>query len=458
MTLRTCVHIAFAVVCLLSPTWTKAAPPADRSSGGNGPADISFPVDHGNHPLSLSEWWYFNGHLFAGGREYGYELTFFRGTRAIYFIHAALTDVQAQKHPFVRRYMKLGEASCREKNLDVTYGSSWARVDQNGKVNVAFDVPGNRVNLTLESHRAPMMVNGNGVIKMPEGGTSKYYSFTRMRTTGTIETAGGAQSTVTGLSWFDHQWGNFVVLLRPWDWFAFQMEDGTDYNLFSFRAVLGYQTRACANALKPDGSLQVSNRMQLARTAWWKSPRTGDNFVTAWKVTIPDRNEVFDVTTPAPDQEMHRVGLTDLPPPYWEGTVNVIRHNADGSVTRGVGYSEHMPYKKQEDPKEPWYSQRNAPEAELPESKQVPNGQATAGSGYPFPVGRRSQPQGGALAHADESSSAGLEKTMIVRPRGPGLLCPVRRKPILFQNRSAPGFVSKTPSWNSRFHSSRVAQ
>ena len=37
------------------------------------------PADHGPHPDFRSEWWYFTGNLeTAGGRHFGFQLTFFR--------------------------------------------------------------------------------------------------------------------------------------------------------------------------------------------------------------------------------------------------------------------------------------------------------------------------------------------------------------------------------------------
>src|SRR5215213_5293220 len=41
--------------------------------------EFSFPADHGTHDEYRTEWWYYTGHLTtAGGRRYGFELTFFR--------------------------------------------------------------------------------------------------------------------------------------------------------------------------------------------------------------------------------------------------------------------------------------------------------------------------------------------------------------------------------------------
>ena len=41
--------------------------------------NYQFPRDHGAHPDFKTEWWYFTGELHAAdGREFGYEMTWFR--------------------------------------------------------------------------------------------------------------------------------------------------------------------------------------------------------------------------------------------------------------------------------------------------------------------------------------------------------------------------------------------
>lgn len=317
-----------------------AAPPAQRTDFG----PLAFPKDDGVHKNCFAEWWYFNGNLEANGRRFGYELTFFRTAVNVLFVHAALSDVDGGRHPFVRRYVWPGEVSLGKGRLDVRYGPRWAARDDGQAWTVTFDTGAETVELTLTPERAPMIVNGDGIIKMPEGGLSRYYSRTRMATRGRIVAPDGQATAVTGRSWFDHQWGNFIVLFRPWDWFSFQMEDGSDYNLFSFREHTGHASYACTNTLSSRGALGVGTQMALTRDAWWTSPRTGNRFVTGWTIGLADRGETFRVTTPLADQEMPRAGPQDIPPHYWEGTVTVERRDATGRVTRGIGYCEHMPY------------------------------------------------------------------------------------------------------------------
>src|SRR5208282_5956082 len=88
-----------------------------------------FPRDHGAHPDFKTEWWYFTGGLRAAdGREFGYELTWFRegvipkppagASRFIVgdfkFAHFAISDVAAGQFTFAQKISRgaYGEAGC----------------------------------------------------------------------------------------------------------------------------------------------------------------------------------------------------------------------------------------------------------------------------------------------------------------------------------------------------------
>ena len=77
-----------------------------------GPWQWSFPRDHGAHPEYRTEWWYFTGNLKdKDGKQYGYQLTFFRqglafiasqpdnpwSIRDVYLAHFALVDGSSGK-------------------------------------------------------------------------------------------------------------------------------------------------------------------------------------------------------------------------------------------------------------------------------------------------------------------------------------------------------------------------
>ena len=87
------------------------------------------------------------------------------------------------------------------------------------------------IDLTLEAAK-PLTLHGDRGLsqKSPEpGNASFYYSFTRMATQGRMTTPAGSFD-VGGESWMDHEWSTSVLSqdTRGWDWFALQLNDGSE--------------------------------------------------------------------------------------------------------------------------------------------------------------------------------------------------------------------------------------
>lgn len=329
---------ARALLTRLSAPLAAGAPPAVEGGG------FVFPRDEGAHKL-LSEWWYWNGHLKTPeGRSFGFQYCFFRTRVGVHFLHAAITDEATGRFDYFRTYHRPSKARSSEQKLDMDYSGSTARGVGPAQV-LDFQVDDWKVHLALTPTRPQLDINGDGVIDMPEGTTSRYYSRTLLATRGSL-TRGAERFEVSGQSWFDHQWGNFVSLLRPWDWFCIQMDDGTAYNLFSFREGWWHSQRADVNVLEPSEAHHVSKGLVVERDAWWQSPKSGKWYVSDWTLRLPQRGEVLKVTTTQANQEMPRVGWYDFAPSYWEGRMTVTRTKADGSVDHGVSYCEHFPYSR----------------------------------------------------------------------------------------------------------------
>ena len=106
---------------------------------------FSFPADHGPHPESRLEWWYYTGHLDAvGGHHFGYQLTFFRmaltpkpvareskwGTNQVYMAHFALTDVETKRFDAFERQSRgaLGLAGAGAHPFSV-WVENWSAMD-----------------------------------------------------------------------------------------------------------------------------------------------------------------------------------------------------------------------------------------------------------------------------------------------------------------------------------------
>ncbi len=75
-----------------------------------------------------------------------------------------------------------------------------------------------------------------------------------MAATGTV-TLGGETLEVEGDAWFDHQWGDFIsVGGGGWDWFAVNLDDGTDLTLSLVRAADGTYPLVYGTLVDADGT------------------------------------------------------------------------------------------------------------------------------------------------------------------------------------------------------------
>ena len=214
------------------------------------PYRFQFPRDHAAHKQFQSEWWYYTGHLVtASGRRFGYELTFFRvgmrpgdpvlkpgqsrwrGTQ-LYPAHFAITDEAGRRFYYTDRFAReaLGMGAASSEVLDVK-ALDWTlsgralsdpRFEQMTMHAREADGPGGVAALDLvQTPEKPPAVHGHdGVSKKGPCAScaSHYYSYTRLRSRGTL-TLGGERFAVTGLSWIDHEFGSAELQpdQRGWD-------------------------------------------------------------------------------------------------------------------------------------------------------------------------------------------------------------------------------------------------
>jgi len=98
------------------------------------PRQFKFPEDHGVHPGYRTEWWYVTGHLFAGQRRFGYQVTFFRfvidaaedadqpwESDAVWLAQVALSDIEQGEFLTAEQYSREldGISGAAQQALDV---------------------------------------------------------------------------------------------------------------------------------------------------------------------------------------------------------------------------------------------------------------------------------------------------------------------------------------------------
>ena len=324
--------------------------------------DWAFPRDHGSHPPYRIEWWYYTGNLeAAGGRRFGYQVTFFRvgvdpapanpsrwAVRDLYMAHLALTDVAGGRHLTAERLDRggLGWAGARTGTLDVWNGG-WRAALDGGRHRLEARDGDFGVELGLDPGKGPVRHGADGFSRKgpAAGNASYYYSMTRMPTVGRV-LLDGEWLDVTGDSWMDHEFG--TSFLEPgqvgWDWFSIQLDDGADLMVFQLRRSDGEPDEHSAGTwVSRDGVPSGLGRsdVSLLPGRRWTSPSSGAAYPVEWRVEVPGRQARFDVVAALDAQELHTDASTGVT--YWEGAVDVSGQIGDRQVT-GRGYLEMTGY------------------------------------------------------------------------------------------------------------------
>jgi predicted secreted hydrolase len=164
-----------------------------------------------------------------------------------------------------------------------------------------------------------------------------------MTVAGTL-TVEGMDQAVTGEAWMDHQWGNFASYLTGgWDWFAVQLDDGTDMMLYLFRDETEEIGSIEGTLVAPDGTAREldANDVSVDVTASWTSPRTGVTYPHGWTIRLTAVDMTLTLTPTLADQELDTRATTTMI--YWEGEVEVVG-TRNGEPAVGLGYVELTGY------------------------------------------------------------------------------------------------------------------
>jgi len=325
------------------------------------PREFRFPRDHGSHEAYRNEWWYFTGNLDAeSGDRFGYELTIFRfalsptapensgsawTTNQVYIGHFAVTDVARKQFHVGQRYSR-GAAGLAGAEVDPlkVWLDDWsiaASGDGAGFELLAADA---EIGLALTlAPSKPVVLNGeSGLSRKSEGAgsASYYYSVPRLETSGLLRVA-GREYSVKGRSWLDREWGSNALSARQagWDWFALQLEDGSDLMFYILRGLDGMPgpysagtwvdaDGAASTLALPDVDVEVTDR--------WQSEH-GGVYPSGWRIRVPSRSLDVRVRPVLDNQEL----VTTVR--YWEGAVDVVGER-DGQPIAGRGYVELTGY------------------------------------------------------------------------------------------------------------------
>jgi predicted secreted hydrolase len=328
------------------------------------PSPFSFPEDHGPHPQFAAEWWYYTGNLHtAAGRQFGFQLTFFRfgltptpaerpsawATSNIYMAHFAVTDVASgQFYAFERLSRGAAGLAGAQGDPFQVWLEDW-RADGMGPDGTPMRLRATQgdvaIDLTLQAGKPPVLQGDNGLSQKSAqpGNASYYYSLPRMPANGTIRTAAGAYD-VNGLVWMDREWSTSALAANQigWDWFALQLDDGSDLMYYRLRLRDGSDDPYSSGiVVGPDQQRSALTRadVQIEVTEHWRSP-AGTEYPSKWRLRAPKVGLDLLITPLIPNQEL---ALTVA---YWEGAVQ-LRGTIAGRPVAGNGYVELTGYGNQ---------------------------------------------------------------------------------------------------------------
>jgi predicted secreted hydrolase len=330
----------------LTPASAAGARPSDYRTEASPP--VRFPADQAAHPRVQNEWWYVVGHLRAGRRTFGYEVTIFRFSHVrppgftspvtLYRTDIAITDETSQRFSHRITYYFPQSGSFSARTLDARVGNASLRGSSPRDMTLRASFAGGAIDLHLSSRRAPLYVGGRGYLTFSNGYTY-YYSLTDLASRGSLG-VGGRTYQVQGDSWLDHQWGDWTWTGGGgWTWMAWQLANGVQLSVFDVHS--GGRHDRMASALLADGSLRIARAISIASTGTWRSPHDGAVYPSGWLVRIPALRVTMRVTPTVRDQEM--TATSDLRTSYWEGS-SLLRGTFAGRQVTGLGYTELTGY------------------------------------------------------------------------------------------------------------------
>ena len=311
------------------------------------PRVVELPEDHDSHE-SLTEWWYFTGFLSdSAGEELAFEFVIFKLERQrlppLYSANMTLADLSDETHHVEQRSEVGGHQSsgvAEPLSVDVD-GWQLDRAGNGFHISAAGDGIG--LEIDLIPTKPAMLHGGEGWIDLSPAGLTYYYSLPRMAATGSVFME-GAQRNVTGQSWFDHQWGNFIVATGlGWDWYWVSLGDGSDIMFYLLRGPGGSFVGGDGTFVDPDGRSTILRfgDIQSEALGKWRSDATGIEYPVGWHVAVDSLQLQLEIRPVFDAQEVDARATTGRV--YWEGAT-IVTGQRQGMAVAGRGFVELTGY------------------------------------------------------------------------------------------------------------------
>ena len=324
------------------------------------PRAFKFPEDHGPHPEFRNEWWYVTGNIDdEAGRRFGFELTIFRfsltptvvattsawRTNQVYIAHLAVTDAEDEGFYVAQRYSRgaVGLAGAQSEPFRV-WIDDWEMSEKVESDTWRLRANDEAIGIDLElTPLKPPVLNGIDGLSQKSAdpnNASYYYSITRMQTEGRLR-IGEQDFKVSGLSWLDREWSTSAIAANQvgWDWFALQLDDGSELMFYGLRLQDGNRDAASAGTFVDASGVAShlgADDIEITVLDSWESPE-GGSYPSRWALKVPQFDLELTVTPVINHQELFTTVR------YWEGAVDVEGRRDRVSI-EGRGYVELTGY------------------------------------------------------------------------------------------------------------------
>jgi len=213
----------------------------------------------------------------------------------------------------------------------------------------------------MDCRKQPLIVGGDGIIELgKEQRISFYYSFTKLAVAGSI-TLHGVTENVSGFSWVDHQWGDFLNqdtlpygLVVSYEWFSIKLNDNREILVGDTwdqetGEKIDESFSSGLNLVDSGGVLYLLEDYTITPKSYWTDTQTNDIYAAKWQIT--ESSQLINITvTPIYLDQMMRVGedkplirqiLEKIVPGacFWEGVCS-ISGTINGVVVQGKAYVE----------------------------------------------------------------------------------------------------------------------
>ena len=304
--------------------------------------DEAFPVidftglDHFPHKNSCIEWWYFTGILKTPSKKdpIGFHITFFR-IRTLFdgrAMHVSITDPNNDEFHNKALHMVLYPKCFDTQDTDHVISIFKNNLFYDKKED-AFLLKADmgEIKMDLKMGQGSLMPLGtNGVIDAAYlNSGSYYYSVPDLRTEGTLVFDGNPYD-VSGMTWYDHQWGNFPLTNIAWQWFSLRLNEKNLY-IMIFHFTDAGRDRCFGNIRCGAGAAEMTD-IQIKPIEFFEL-RNGRTCPIAWnlQMKIGEGVMIFHIKALVKNQFIQSV----ITPSFWEGMCS-----AEGEVASDILLNE----------------------------------------------------------------------------------------------------------------------